>query len=153
MPSALKRPTLIAPVAAPVDHLDTRGQIIERAGDLSAFEIANNEVLLAIYERPETSLGGIIIPASNLKEDLYQGKVHLVLKIGAACRFQRTDSTGVSYGLDIHLHDWVYLKPSDAWAFDLNPKPESPMRENLIHCRLAFDDQVRGRIPHPAMVW
>lgn len=127
-----------------VDHLDTKQQIIDRIGDLSGFEIAHNEILLAIYMRPEVTLGGIVLPAQNLKEDLFQAKAHLVLKIGPGCRFAN---------VDIKVHDWVAVKPSDCWALDVNTRTEAMLRSDFVPCRLAYDDRIRAKLSHPAIVW
>lgn len=145
--SALKKPTVSAQ--------DPKKEILDKIGDISWIEIAQNEVLIATYRRPEKSPGGIIIPDSNLKEDQYQGKVGLVLKIGSACQFERTDpATGIKYGLPIGLHDWVVVRPSDTWALEMNARPEDGMkREDFVWCRLVYDDQIRMRIPDPRMIW
>jgi hypothetical protein len=123
---------------------DPKQDILEKLGDLTHFEIANNEVLLAIYRRDEKTPGGIIMTANTLKEDVYQGKVGLVVKIGPGCRFQN---------LNIGLHDWVVTRPSDTWALDVNADPKALKREDFVPCRLVFDDQIRARIAHPSMVW
>lgn len=123
---------------------DTKQEIIEKIGDLSAYELAAGEVLLAIYQRPEMTAGGIILPSSNLKEDLYQGKAHLVIKIGPGCDF---------YGLDVHLHDWVVVRPSDGWALDINAHPDILDRKDFVPCRHVLSKHIRAVIPHPGMVW
>jgi co-chaperonin GroES (HSP10) len=134
--------------------IDEKQQILDRLGDLQHFEIAQNEVLIAIYQRPEKTPGGIILTHNNLKEDLYQGKVGLVVKIGPSCRFERTDPrTGITYGIPVNLHDWVVVRPSDSWALDINADPNALKREDFVPCRLVFDDQIRGKIAHPQMVW
>jgi hypothetical protein len=131
-----------------------KSAVIDKVGDLSGYEIAQNEVLVAIYMREEMTKGGIVLPYQNLKEDLYQAKAHLVLKIGAACRFVRTDTAnGIEYGLPIRLHDWVVLRPSDAWALDINARPDLLKREDYVPCRMVYDDQIRARIEHPGVVW
>jgi hypothetical protein len=146
MPSAALKPR--------DNYFDTKQQIIDKVGDLSGYDIASNEVLVAIYLRPEKTAGGIILTANNLKEDLYQAKAHLVLKIGSACRFVRTDEkTGITYGVPIALHDWVVIKPSDAWALDVNTRPDVMDRKDFVPCRMVFDDQIRAKIAHPSMVW
>jgi hypothetical protein len=123
---------------------DLKNQILSKVGDLSGYEIAHNELLVAIYLRPEMTPGGIVLPQQNLKEDLFQAKAHLVLKIGPGCTFRN---------IDIQLHDWVVLRPSDAWALDINMKPDLLKREDYVPCRMVFDDQIRARIAHPGMVW
>ena len=119
-------------------------EIIDKVGDLSGYEIAHRELLVAIYMRSEKTPGGIILTPTNLKEDLYQAKAHLVLKIGPGCQFPT---------LDIRLHDWVVLRPSDAWALDVNMRPDILKREDYVPCRMVFDDQIRAKIAHPGMVW
>lgn len=133
---------------------DPKREILERLGDLSAIEIAQNEVLLAIYIRSEKTAGGIVLTAQNLKEDRYQGKCGLVVKIGSACRFVRKDAaTGIEYGLDIKLHDWVVVRPSDTWPLDINSDTNGLQVQDFVQCRLAYDDQIRLRVSDPRMVW
>jgi Chaperonin 10 Kd subunit len=112
---------------------DPRDVILEELGDVSGFEIAHNEVLVATYRRPEKTRGGIILTPSNLNEDLFQSKAGLVVKIGNNCKMPP----------GVQLHSWVVLRPSDAWALEVN----------FVHCRLVFDDLIRARITHPGMVW
>jgi len=122
------------PNVAMLHEKDPREELLAKVGDVSDFEIAHNEVLIAIYMRPEKTRGGIVMVPSNLKEDLFQSKVGLVLKIGPGCVFKH---------VDVQLHDWVVTRPSDTWALDVNFEP----------CRLAYDDQIRARVKEPGMVW
>jgi co-chaperonin GroES (HSP10) len=133
---------------------DPRRELLEKLGDLSHLEIAQNEVLLAIYMRPEKTTGGIVLPQQNLKEDRYQGKCGLVVKIGSACRFVRqTADTGVEYGINIKLHDWVVVRPSDTWALDINSDVEGLQIQDFVQCRLVYDDQIRMRVADPRVIW
>jgi hypothetical protein len=148
----------------PVAYLDTKQEILDKIGDLSGFEIANNEVLVAIYMRPST-YGGIIETTDRSRiEDRYQGKASLVLKIGSACRFVRQEpirnpvtgeieGEGVAYGIPIAVGDWVVVRTSDTWAFDYSPGRNSTNPKDCIPCRLVFDDQIRAKISHPGLVW
>ncbi len=131
-----------------------RQAIIDKVGDLSGYEIANNELLVAIYQREEKTPGGIVLPHQNLKEDLYQAKAHLVLKIGSACQFVRQHpSKGITYGIEIHEHDWVVVRPSDAWALDINMRPSVLDMDDYVPCRMIWDDMIRAKIAHPGTVW
>jgi hypothetical protein len=123
---------------------DTKQEIIDKIGDLSGYDLASGEVLVAIYQRPEMSAGGIIMTANTLKEDIYQGKAHLVLKIAPGCDF---------FGLDVNLHDWVVIRPSDAWAIDVNADPKILDQKSFVPCRHVFSKHIRAKIPHPGMVW
>jgi len=134
--------------------LDEKEAILSKLGDLSAVQIAQNEVLVAIYIRPEKSAGGILLTDRTRKEDNYQGKVGLVVKIGSACRFERYDAArNITFGLDIQLHDWVVTRPSDTWALDVNGGEDTSDPKAFTNCRLVFDDQIRMKIPNPGMIW
>lgn len=131
--------------AKQISHVhDPKQEILDKLGDLSHFEIARNEVLLAIYERPDMTPGGIALTRKTRKEDIYQGKIGLVVKIGPNCQFPN---------LDIKLHDWVVTRASDTWALDVNADPNALTQEDFVPCRLVFDDQIRARIAQPGMVW
>ena len=137
-----------------IDYLDTKDEIFAKIGDLSWFEIANNEVLLAIYMRPDTYGGIIALTDRNRIEDRYQAKASLVLKIGSACRFVRKDpKTDITYGVPIAVGDWVLVRPSDTWSLDISPSMNSTDIKDCIPCRMAFDDMIRAKIPHPGAVW
>ncbi len=133
---------------------DPKLELLRKLGDLSGVEIAQNEVLIAIYQRPEMTAGGIVLPHQNLKEDRYQGKVGLVVKIGDACRFERFDvQNNVTYGLPIALHDWVVVRTSDTWSLEINMNPNVSDPSAFTLCRLVYDDQIRMKVPHPGAVW
>lgn len=128
--------------------------ILAKIGDVSGFEIAQNEILLAIYQRPETTSSGIIQVAQTLKEDIYQGKVGLVLRIGEHCQFDRVDPyTNIQTGIPISLHDWVVVRPSDTWALDINMKSDALSSKDFVACRLVHDKDIRAKIPHPGVIW
>ena len=143
-----------AAVVHKINEYDPRRDFLDKLGDLSHIEIAQNEVLLAIYMRPEKTAGGIVLPHQNLKEDRYQGKCGLVVKIGSACRFVRKNTeTGVEYGLDIKLQDWVVVRPSDTWALDINSDVGALQVQDFVQCRLVYDDQIRMRVADPRVIW
>ena len=111
-----------------------RKKLREAVGDVSGFNIANNEVLIAIYLRPEKTYGGIVLTSKTLDEDIFQSKVGLVLKIGASCKFQN---------IEVNVGDWVVARPNDTCALELN----------FVPCRLVYDDQVRATVDKPDMVY
>ncbi len=131
-----------------------KSDILAKIGDVSAFEIAQNEVLLAIYQRPELTAGGIALVSPTLKEDKYQGKVGLVVKIGRHCQFDRVDPyTEIKTGIPISLHDWVVVRPSDTWALDINMNSDALSSKDFVACRLVHDKDIRAKIPHPGVIW
>lgn len=131
-----------------------RKAILDKLGDLSHLRIAQNEFLMAIYIRSNMSPGGILMTDKTVKEDVYQGKVGLVVKIGSNCHFTRNDAeTGRTYGIDVNLYDWVVARPGENWAIDINGDPNASKRDDFVTCRLAYDDSVRMVLDNPDCVW
>jgi len=132
---------------------DLKKVILDKLGDISAVEVAQNEVLLAIFMRPETTASGLVIPGAQ-KEDRYQGKAGLVVKIGEACVFEHKDEySGAAFKLDVKLHDWVVVRTSDTWTFDLTSDPNAFSISDFVPCRLVRDKLIRLRVPSPLMIW
>lgn len=73
---------------------DPKQALFDAVGDVSGYDIFHNQVLVAIYVRPNITAGGIWRPDENVKEDEYQGKVGLVIKTGPAA-FKDTDRKSV----------------------------------------------------------
>jgi co-chaperonin GroES (HSP10) len=122
------------PNAAMKHEKDPRDVILDQIGDLSQYKIGPRQILVATYRRPEKTLGGIIMPKSNLDEDLFQSKAGLAVKVGDGATFCSEP---------VNVGDWIVVRPSDCWALEVN----------FVHCRHIFDDQIRSIIPHPGMVW
>jgi co-chaperonin GroES (HSP10) len=121
--------------------IDPKEEILNEIGDISDIEIFHNQVMIAIYIRPDTTKGGIIIPGKTRDEDRYQGKVGLILKKGADAFI---DPSGKWFrGVSIDIHDWVVFRPSDGWQITVHDKL----------CRILDDTDIRGRIPAPDVVW
>ena len=122
------------PNAAMKHDKDPRATIFDEIGELADYEIGARQVLIATYRRPEKTLGGIIMPRSNLEEDLFQSKAGLAVKVGDGAVF---------CGKPVRVGDWLVVRPSDCWALEVN----------FVHCRHVFDDQIKARIPHPGLIW
>lgn len=119
---------------------DPAEKLLKELGDISQLELFHTQVLCAIYVAPEKTAGGIIRPQSNIEEDIHQGKIGLVVKLGP----QAFESSGQwSWPADIGLGDWVFYKVSDGWACTINK----------VKCRILDDVDVRGRVDHPDRVW
>lgn len=116
--------------------------IREKVGDLSAYEPFHNLVLIGIYERPEKTKGGIIVTETAKKEDIYQGVIGLVLKVGPGAF--KDDEHNKFHGLSVAPGDWVIYRASDAaQTISLNGKI----------CRVLEDAQIKGRVAHPDIVF
>jgi len=127
--------------------VDPREEILKQIGDLSDFEVFHNKVLLAIYIRPETTKGGIIITNKIRDEDKWQGKVGLIIKMGPDAFI---DEKGKWFkGMNMKLHDWTVSRPSDGWSLTLNNRETG---EDIL-CRLIDDNNILARPPHPDTIY
>jgi co-chaperonin GroES (HSP10) len=114
----------------------------EAIGDISNVEVLNNDILVAIYERPEKTSGGVWVSPQTREEDKSQGKVGMVVKMGElACK----DDVDCAWTRPhtFAIGDWVVFRASEGWAVTVNKKL----------CRMVRDADIRMRIEHPDQVW
>ena len=122
-------------------EVDPVAALRKEIGDLGSVEVFNNQVLVAVYIRPQKTKSGIILTSQTTDEDRYQSKVGLVVKNGFKA-FE--DSTGEWFGgVKIHENDWIVFRPSDGWSITVNG----------VLCRMIEDVNVKGRIDQPDRVW
>jgi co-chaperonin GroES (HSP10) len=119
---------------------DPKEAIIKFIGDLSTFEVMGDRVLVGIYMRPEKTRGGIIRPDANKEEDVWQGKVGLVLKLGPNAFIDPDD--GSLYEQRVEVGDWVVFKVGDGWQLEVSKMP----------CRMIKDTNFIAKIKDPMMV-
>ena len=122
-------------------EVDPAQKLIKELGDISNIEIFNNQILVAVYLRPEKTKSGIYMPDKHREEDRYQSKVGLVVKKGPSAFIDTGDNWFKDVTVD--LNDWVMFRATDGWGITVN---------NVL-CRVLDDTNVRGRIPHPDSVW
>lgn len=122
---------------------ENRGKeaIIKAVGDLSSVVVMQNMVLVATYIRPEKTNSGLYLPDSALEEDVYQGKVGLVLKLGPTAF---DDGEENRFGdLRANVHDWCVYRVGDSWDLTLRNVP----------CRLIRDSNIRLIINDPEEIF
>jgi len=112
---------------------DAKTAILKAVGDISKQEVFWDLVLVGTYFRPEKTAGGIIRPHENVREDEFQSKVGLVLKMGPGCPEDP----------QIALSDWVVYSIKDGWQITLNGTP----------CRLIPYERIRMKITDPTLVF
>ena len=132
--------------------VDPRDAILNAVGTLNYMTLAANQVLVAVYKRPEETAGGIIMTSQTRDEDHYQSKVGLVLAIGPTAftidpHAADPDPWGFE-NLNVDVHDWVVFRPSDGWALDLYD-----MSGEKVRCRMLQDVSIRAKILEPDQVW
>ena len=120
---------------------DPKKILLKSLGNLNDLEIYNNQILVAVYIRPEKTINGIIIPDQNRNEDKTQGKVGLVIKMGPDAFVDHSNQW--FKGVAVSFNDWVVFRPSDGWSITVTGVP----------CRVLDDINVKGRIQHPDQVW
>lgn len=123
-------------------HEKDPGDVIKDAvGDLTGFEVFHNLILIGIYKAPEKTAGGIFRPESSKKEDVFQGVVGHVLKVGPAAF--KDDENNKFYGVEVKEGDWIVYRPSDTWMTSVNGQ----------ECRVLEDAKVKARVAHPDLVF
>jgi len=115
---------------------DPKTALLNAVGDLSDYDLFHNQILVAIYVRPEKTSGGIIRPGTNVQEDEYQGKVGLVVKVGPSAFVSDEEDF---MGQSIEVGDWVVYRVGDGWALNIRDTA----------CRILTDRTIRMRIKKP----
>lgn len=129
------------PYSRMTHDVDPKKVLHDELGDISEVELFHNQVLAAIYIRPEKTKSGLYLSNNTREEDKWQGKVGLIVKTGPDA-FK--DETGKWFnGVDINVGDWIYFRPSDGWQITVHG----------VLCRILDDTDIRGRISAPDVVW
>lgn len=137
------------PAVAMLHEEDPREALLKRVGDVSDIDVFGKMMLLAIYKRPEKTKSGLILADTTRSEDVHQGKVALVIKMGPYCY---TDEDGNKFR-DIKVGDWVVVRPADGWRVTLNTLQQSVSREDTVDCRVVSDSVVDMRVAQPDMIY
>ncbi len=116
-------------------------EIFKLVGKLDDLDIFGDLVLVACYIRPERTAGGLYLPSSAQDEDVWQGKVGLVLKLGPDAF--RDPEDGSFYEQRLNVGEWGVFKVGDAWRLDVKGVP----------CRLVRDTSLRARVKDPSIVF
>lgn len=127
------------PITSMYHDDDPAKDIVEKVGDISGFDLFGPKVLVAIYVRPEKTKGGIYLTDKVRDEDLYQGKVGYVLKIGPGA-FSDSDWFG---DVRVDVGDWVGFRASDGAALVVNG----------VNCRLLEDVRIYGKASNPDLIF
>lgn len=120
---------------------DPAAELVAKVGDISKHELFANQILLAVYKRPEKTKSGIILSDSTRKEDEFQGKVGLVLALGPQAF---VSDARVDFGEQaVSVGDWIVCRSSDGWKLNING----------VLCRMIEDTHVKMRVPAPDAVY
>ena len=122
-------------------YTDPAQEIIKKIGNLDAFELTGEQVLLGVYKRPEKTKSGLYISDKTRDEDEHQGKAGLVLKLGPTA-FKYQDNYAYE-GPVPKIGQWVAVWVVDGRKINING----------VLCRIVSSEQVRLIIPAPDVVY
>lgn len=126
----------------PIQHdVDPRQKLIDEVGDISGQKIFNNQILVAVYVRPEKTKSGLYLTSQTTDEDKYQGKVGVIVGMGPSVG---NDNSGEWFdGHKFSVGDWVVFRPSDGWSLMVNG----------VLCRMLADVSVKMAVDGPDVVY
>jgi len=122
------------------DLAERKAAIKAKVGTLDGVDVLFNRILVATYVRSNMTRGGIILTGNNLEEDVWQGKVGLVLKVGPDA-FKDDDSFSF-YGQSADIGEWIVFKPGDGYQVGIGDWP----------CRMVRDTAVLMKVKNPAII-
>lgn len=121
----------------------SRQKLLDELGDIGGVRIPLNRILLAIYKPPEVTRGGIIRPDIVKDEDIYQGVVGLVVKMGPHS-YEDNDAIDWRDGDRCQVGDWVMFRRGEG------------LRARVSKCECILMESERGIkmvLPRPDMVF
>lgn len=124
-----------------VHAVDPRVEIMKEFKPYNtAIKVLGPEILCAVYRRPERTKGGLYLSDTSRKEDDFQGKVGLVMKVGPIA-FQ--DDNDHRFGDVIpEVGDWVVFRVGDTFELIIGERK----------FRIVQDVNVRAIIDRPDIV-
>ena len=127
---------------------DPATALTDALGDMSDYEVAANDVLVATYVAPDRimqgfeAIGGLIKTDRNVDEDRFQGKVGLIIKMGPDA-FAKSKSK-------YEVGDWVVYRPSDGFEVFLKDRRTG---NDGVPCRFIEDLRIRGAVTDPSLIY
>lgn len=130
-----------------LDSVEEAKKMWEVLGDvLDHIKVMHNQILVATFSPDK--VGNIYRANQSRKEDVYQGKVGLVLKKGPMA-FVDDDATKF-HGQNVKLGQWVVYRNSD--GYDLSIAPNGWHGEK-IPCRMLEEGHIKVILDFPDIVW
>jgi co-chaperonin GroES (HSP10) len=156
------KPALIMPTAnemakhAPRQYLGSKYGIISKAsdalkaatiqreiGNLDKIKLLSGRVLVALYIAGETYAGTSLYRTdTQTKEDLWQGSVGLVVKLGNLAFKDDVATNTYFHGQSVNVGDWVLFRPGDGKRCQING----------VDCRIIEDALIDMVLDDPAAI-
>lgn len=153
------------------DYSEARDQIFQQLGDISETELFDNRVLVAVYIRPDvkTLPNGkkIYGTAKAQREDIYQGAVVMIVKLGCDAFTGEPEFIAAKWGgKPPKSGDWVFLEAQQGSAFNVVGDGAATLMsedhrgdpvvmfewESGWPCRIVRDTEIMGRVAKPHQV-
>ncbi len=126
-----------------VHETDPKDVLLNRLkGTIPEGSCMNNQVLVAIYDRPEKTKAGVLLTTTYRKEEKFQGKVCLIVMMGETAFIPDEDKKWF-VSQRPQLHDWIVMRPSSGMQVSYGG----------VECRLINDTAVLMRVDHPDLIW
>jgi co-chaperonin GroES (HSP10) len=124
---------------------DPKSEMLKTVGDLSGFDLAGARVLVWPYIRSRKTKSGIILTDKSVKEDVYQGAVGYVLKIGPLA-FQDDEKQNIKFaGFACKEGDWVAFSPGEGKRLQINGVDCRLFEDSLLLAKVADPDTITHR--------
>lgn len=122
---------------------DPKGEMLKAIGDLADVDISGAKILVWPYVRSLVRASGLIAGTDNTaKEDVYQGAVGYVLKLGPLA-FQDDPKNNVEFkGFAAKVGDWVAFRPSEGERYQIRG----------VDCRLFEDALIKMKVADPNII-
>lgn len=115
--------------------------------EIDAAPIQGNRVLVMQWIRDK--VGSLIASSQTQKEDEWQGKVGLVLKVGPAAFVDDPEVGAKFYGFKCEPGQWVLFSNSDGENFGYLPKG----KHTPIIMKILREGEISMVIPRPDFAW
>lgn len=119
---------------------DPKRALLREIGDVSGVSLLSARILVAIYVGPEKMKSGLYRPHSQLKEDIWQGTVGLVLKKGPSAFVD--DQHHKFHGQNIEIGQWVTFVPGEGKRVQING----------VDCRIIEDTLINMVVEDPELI-
>lgn len=103
------------------DYEEAKREILQSIGSLDGIEVLQADVLVACYVRPQKSDKGFFITTKAQYEDVYMGKVVLILKCGPDAFKGDESYMKARFGAAAapKAGDWCVVRPTDGVAMSV----------------------------------
>ena len=111
------------------------------SADVEKIDVYGSRVLIATAPTPDRSKGGIMFADKTKDEGRFQGKVGLILKMGASA-FKYNGQYEWEGGKP-KVGDWVFYRNADTQECGISE----------ASCRIIYDDLIIGKVSDPEVIW